>query len=812
MLNPAASAESIAVFVKKAAKTLKVAPSRIPAEYLAFLARGNGGSGNVGDQGAWVRLDPLENLLKDGKGYHFTSRGWLYIGGDGGGSGFGIDLTAEPPAYVLASYVDMSPAYLGASLEEMLESVASGQFPPQPGQPMPQAAGAGQAGLIHEANPRGVGLLGWTRDGRCLFSKGDGCLAEFDVPGGKFVRQFTTPPDQAPRMGILAAARSPDGRLTVADLCLFWVAGDERRLLTMFDTATGQLQWQTDLQQRGSREGWVFFSPDRASLIVQMAGMPLRLYDSGTGKLVRSFSIPSDYAHGRHSMDCPAAISPDGTKISIANWQESKTHVFDLSSGAQVVEIPHRVSGLAWSDDGSSLLLAGEVPQIKILDASDWSLHHTFATHYGTRWVFMRDGRLAALDYDGIYVWDVRSHTLLGHLAHQADQMTVAADGRTALTWDGSTRCVRLWRLPGGEVPAMPRQLPTIDPAATETHPIGLVSGISGRIREMKAAGERLAVASGQGILYLWNTATWTILHEIREPPLFRRVPDLSADGRRVLGFYRGQVVGEGNQAHLIDGQWAAIVWDTTSGRELARLPATEVLPASATLASEGDAAWVAMDDKRIVRWDLATNALHDFAATQGQATCIAASANGKLLAVGTSSEPIGAGIWPGCIAASGGTAAVEFFDAATGQSLGQSTAKEGLVRSITFSANGRQILTVHLPKTMNDAVVALHDVAKRKQLRKFDPIEHWLTDPVWLAGDEQFIVGGTVAWKAYRFAIARAKKEETLAAGMEIGSFTSLARVRDNLLVSGGGSQTWSLRVWQLVPNSKPKRRVPEE
>ena len=93
--RPGASQAARAEFVSGAGVAL-------PPDYLDFMADCNGGLGQPGEGGLWVRLDRLEDVLPATRGQGAPA-GLLLIGGTRLGDGLAIDGSAQPPQIVTVS-------------------------------------------------------------------------------------------------------------------------------------------------------------------------------------------------------------------------------------------------------------------------------------------------------------------------------------------------------------------------------------------------------------------------------------------------------------------------------------------------------------------------------------------------------------------------------------------------------------------------------------------------------------------------------------------------------------------------------------
>jgi ubiquinone/menaquinone biosynthesis C-methylase UbiE len=106
----------------------------LPADYLDFMAFSNGGYGRPGENGLWVRLDPLEDVLLMTRGQGAPA-GLLLIGGTRLGDGLAID-ARQNSAQVITVSLAWWGAFdvldvLGPSLEAALQTLES-MGPPAP--------------------------------------------------------------------------------------------------------------------------------------------------------------------------------------------------------------------------------------------------------------------------------------------------------------------------------------------------------------------------------------------------------------------------------------------------------------------------------------------------------------------------------------------------------------------------------------------------------------------------------------------------------------------------------------------------------
>ncbi len=135
--RPGAEAGAItaAVEAAKARYAVLGKSGPLPADYLEFMAYSNGGFGQPGEQGLWVRLDPIEDVLPITL-EHGVPPGLLLIGGTRLGNGLAIDTRTRPAQIVtvdlgwwgLFDVLDRLGPSLEAALQE-LEAMGPARVP-----------------------------------------------------------------------------------------------------------------------------------------------------------------------------------------------------------------------------------------------------------------------------------------------------------------------------------------------------------------------------------------------------------------------------------------------------------------------------------------------------------------------------------------------------------------------------------------------------------------------------------------------------------------------------------------------------------
>ncbi|HEY4177752.1 MAG TPA: SMI1/KNR4 family protein [Kofleriaceae bacterium] len=86
---------------------LRAAVPQLPDDFIAFLAKTNGGEGLVAR--SYLRLEPAEGLLAFNRDYQVSvcAPGFFLFGGNGGGEAYGFDLEVSPPSVVIIPLIVM---------------------------------------------------------------------------------------------------------------------------------------------------------------------------------------------------------------------------------------------------------------------------------------------------------------------------------------------------------------------------------------------------------------------------------------------------------------------------------------------------------------------------------------------------------------------------------------------------------------------------------------------------------------------------------------------------------------------------------
>jgi WD40 repeat protein len=265
-----------------------------------------------------------------------------------------------------------------------------------------------------------------------------------------------------PEDGVAAASFSPDGtRIAVGTEggAVAIYADDARSLLTAL--------------QVGSPVTSVSFSPDGEQVLTTESGGPARIWEAGTGAMLRSVG------------DAPAAasFSPDGSLV--LTVEPGGARVWSAADGAAVAELnqPEAVREASFGPDGDLVATVGADSVARVFDARTGEPSAAVAHGDGvTAAVITPDGgSLVTTGRDGIArVWSLEDegrlvHELAGHRGPISGG-AVTADGSLLVT-TGADGTARSWELATGR-------------------PVAVLSGHAGRVNGVAFSPDSLSVVT----------------------------------------------------------------------------------------------------------------------------------------------------------------------------------------------------------------------------------------------------------------------------------------------------------------------------
>jgi RNA polymerase sigma factor (sigma-70 family) len=383
------------------------------------------------------------------------------------------------------------------------------------GDPLPDGAVA-RLGTVQR---RAAGTkLAMTPDGKSIIGVRDGkYLLDWDAATGQL--RSTR---QLPGGTVWNHCLSADGR---------WLAteGPGRGAFTVWDVATGKEARRLAIKDAGAIDHWAFSHDGTKVAATGHEGdrQFVRAWELATGKEVFAKDVPERAGSG------PLTFTPDGKRL-LASFTSSDVGTFcwDLATGE-----------LAWQNkefwplfkeftrDGKVLAAMGEASGVDLATGRPFKLDNPPPLEWNTRTPLAPDGRtLLVPTAEGVIVWDLAAGKELRKLAGAGEDLVIAPDGKAVITNNGA---LQRWDLATGK------------PLWPDTFEQGHIG--EPRALVFSADGKRLASASADGSVRLWDVTTSKPLHVWRGHEAQRPVRiwrwilagatalDVSPDGRWVL-------------------------------------------------------------------------------------------------------------------------------------------------------------------------------------------------------------------------------------------------------------------------------------
>lgn len=200
--------------------------------------------------------------------------------------------------------------------------------------------------------------VSFTSNSQTLYSAGwDGPIRKWDVDTGEQL-----PPPEGVR-GSSVVAASPDGsRIAYAD---------DLGTIRVVDPTDGNEIGQ--YRSENVRFGKLEFSGDGRYLAAGGSSGSEDLTVFVVDVLENHVAQRWDWPRGRDphsSIEC-FSFTPDGTRLATAVFRQSQAYLWDLESGKQIAELPHRsIYGLSFSADSKTLATAGWDKAVRRWDAA----------------------------------------------------------------------------------------------------------------------------------------------------------------------------------------------------------------------------------------------------------------------------------------------------------------------------------------------------------------------------------------------------------------------------------------------------------
>jgi WD40 repeat protein len=606
-------------------------------------------------------------------------------------------------------------------------------------------------------------------NGKELFAASQQGIILFDAATGRALRTF----GEELHTTCWSSAVSADGKLAA----IGGLEGSPSSVV--YETATGKRLCELQRPNRsGTRLGG--FSPDGSLLATMSDPSRVDLYESRTGKFIRSLQSKNENQIGIDYGDI--AFMPDSKILLMSSRRTGVIHFLDVLSGqelGQTPAIPKGIAGMVLAPDGSRLAVLEGAPsqnvefsppgnRVMILDAQKGRLLTEFQSSHLSRqgMAFTHDSKnlFAGMDEKGIGIWDTTTGARTGTVSntHGNDvwqsAIALSPDGKTIAYGDQAS--VRVCDSATGK--------------ELESHP-----GHSTRIASAALHPKNSTVATGgrDGRLLLWDRTTGRMLREMFKGSGWAQSAAYSADGKYLFAIVEFSV--EPSRSSLR-------CWDLASGTEVWRLDNHPVQPGKLVIAPDGKM-FAAIGHAAVVLIDSASGEPIRTLATEGEEFFLNGWVSMAELAFTADGSQLLA--W-------GHKHGIHRWEIATGEHHVQACDhKIEFTYAVSFSPDRKQLLTGGVSDHFD-----LIDVASGKTIRTIKAV--CKEDRVIVLGARFSPDGRTLAWSGPRDSIVRLTD---VATGMDRrlmrcfnGRCVPLVYSNDgNMLVTGaidGTALIWSL------------------
>jgi WD40 repeat protein len=436
---------------------------------------------------------------------------------------------------------------------------------------------------------------------------------------------------------------------------------------------------------KGHREAVysVAFTTDGKYIVSGSGDSTLKVWDSSTGKEIKSFGGPA----GHKNLVMSVSISPDGGLIA-SGGTDNTAKIWDFPSSGPMRALAQSEGAnvVAVSPDGAKLAGGDKDGHVKIWNSADGKVLFQLTGHNGpvTGLAFSGNGQLliSCGKDKTLRFWNPANGQSLGVIgAHTAEVRGLAVHpNNNALYSAGGDGSLKFWTLP----PVASKALGAAHGDAVTALAISgdgnsIVSGSSDKsvrlvnaangqlIREFKGAnaGVESVALSPNGALIAAGTADKRLL--VWQAKDGQLLSNLSSSSTAHVAFHPGS-----NQLLTGGSDGALKLWTVPPipGRTLAHPDAVR----SAVVSADGKRLFSGGSDKIVRAWNLADTRMPDrqYSGHTGAVNAVALSGDGKSLA------------------STGDDETIRFWNQSNGQQTGLIGAHSGPVRSLTFHSGGQ--------------------------------------------------------------------------------------------------------------------------